>query len=106
MVLGSHHQSSSLLVQQEGVVGRAVRQTLKRHKVVGLQHFCGAEGEEGFIRLVKMSSCLLRSCRKETQHFLDVSRVSEKYIRYSITAIVLLSNLQGYWITVLWIHLD
>lgn len=40
VVLGSHHQSPPLLVQQEGVVGRAVGQTLERHKVVRLQHFC------------------------------------------------------------------
>lgn len=46
VVLGSHHQSPSLLVQQEGVVGRAVGQALKRHKVVGLQHFWRGGGEK------------------------------------------------------------
>lgn len=40
VVLGSHYESSSLLVQQEGVVGWTVGQAFKRHKVVGLQHFC------------------------------------------------------------------
>lgn len=63
VVLGSHHQSSSLLVQQEGVVGRAVCQTLKRHQVVGLQHFCrevgvvGWEEEEGKDGQFQLKTC-------------------------------------------------
>lgn len=41
VVLGSHQESPSLLVQQEGVVSRAVGHAFERHKVVRLQHVCG-----------------------------------------------------------------
>ena len=34
VVLGSHHESPLLLVQQEGVVSRAVGQAFECHKVV------------------------------------------------------------------------
>lgn len=40
VVLGAHQQPSSLLVQQEGVVARAVRQAVKGDQVTGLQHLC------------------------------------------------------------------
>lgn len=46
VVLGSHHQSSFLLVQQEGVVRWAVGQAFERHKVVWLQHFCRERKKE------------------------------------------------------------
>lgn len=46
VVLGAHHQSSFLLVQQEGVVSRTVGQAFKRHKVVGLQHVCRGKRKE------------------------------------------------------------
>lgn len=45
VVLGAHQQPSSLLVQQEGVVARAVSQAVKGDQVAGLQHLCGGGGE-------------------------------------------------------------
>ena len=41
VVLGSHQESPSLLIQQEGVVSRTVGHAFECHKVVRLQHVCG-----------------------------------------------------------------
>lgn len=46
VVLGSHYESSFLLVQQEGVVSRTVGQAFKRDKVVRLQHVCREKWKE------------------------------------------------------------
>lgn len=46
VVLGSHHESPLLLIQQEGVVSRAVGQAFECHKVVRLQHFCREKWKE------------------------------------------------------------
>ena len=46
MVLGAHQQPPSLLVQQEGVVARAVGQAVKGDQVAGLQHLCRRSGKK------------------------------------------------------------
>lgn len=46
VVLGAHHKPPFLLVQEEGVVSRAVGQALERHEVVGLQHVCEKKNGE------------------------------------------------------------
>lgn len=49
VVFGPDHEPSLLLVQQEGVVRRAVGQAFKRHQVVRLQHFCRRKKREANI---------------------------------------------------------
>lgn len=46
VVFGPDHEPSLLLIQQEGVVRRAVGRSFKRHQVVRLQHFCRRKKRE------------------------------------------------------------
>lgn len=49
VVFGPDHEPSLLLIQQEGVVRRAVGQAFKCHQVVRLQHFCRKRKREANI---------------------------------------------------------